>query len=130
MKESVFTKIINLELPARFVFEDDFAVAFLNNNPDRAGHLLVVPKLQIDKFYEMTDEDFAKLMTATKKVAAALEKASGLRTKLEIVGIDVPHVHVHLKPLLNHGEFKESDNKLFGLTADDVQEKVVGEVAK
>jgi histidine triad (HIT) family protein len=130
MTDSIFTKIVKGEVPARVVYEDAGHLAFLNIKPDRAGHLLVVPKQQVDKFYEMADGDLAGLIVVAKKIATALERASGgLRTKVEIVGIDVPHVHVHLLPLVGQGG-KDADNKLYGKTPDEIQAAIVEELKK
>lgn len=120
MEDSVFTKIIKGELPSNKVYEDDYSIAFLTIEPDAPGHLLVVPKKQIDKFYEMSDEDFSQLMVVVKKIAIGLEKASGLRTVLQIIGTDVPHVHVHLIPL------RDGDNKLAGKPAEEIAETIKG----
>jgi len=114
---TIFTNIINNEIPSRKVYEDDFAVAFLDITQKTPGHMLVVPRIEVDKFYEMEDEDFAKLMVVAKKLATVLEKATGLRTKLEIIGVDVPHVHIHLTSL---GE----GNKLKGMSEDEIAESL------
>lgn len=123
---TIFTKIINGEIPSRKVYQDDFAVAFLDIDQKRAGHLLVVPRTEIDKFYEMTDEDFAHLAVVAKKLAAALEKATGQRTKLQIIGIDVPHTHIHLVPM---GE-DVTQNKLYGKSEDEIAEKLRKEIER
>lgn len=123
MQDSVFTKIIKDELPSNKVYEDDFTVTILTIDPEAAGHLLVIPKKQIDKFYDMTDEDFSRLMVVSKKIAPALERASGLRTILKIIGTDVPHVHVHLAPLREGGM-----NKLVDKTPEEIAEAVKREL--
>lgn len=122
MADSVFTKIIKGELPARKVYEDYQTLAILTIEPDTAGHLLVIPKKQVDKFYEMTNEEFADLMTTTKKIAIGLEKASGLRTILKIIGTDVAHVHVHLIPL------RDGKNKLAGKNLDEIRAAIMEEL--
>ncbi|MCL2094661.1 HIT domain-containing protein [Candidatus Saccharibacteria bacterium] len=99
MEESVFTKIIKGEIPAYKVYEDEAVVAFLDIMPETAGHVLVVPKVQVDKFYELADEDYVALWRAVKKVAAGMERAFGARTLVKVIGTDVPHAHVHLMPL-------------------------------
>ncbi|MCL2085543.1 HIT family protein [Candidatus Saccharibacteria bacterium] len=114
---TIFTKIINNEIPSRKVYEDEDAVAFLDIDQKHAGHLLVVPRSEVDKFYDMSFEEFGRLMEVAHKLAGALEKATGLRTKLEIIGVDVPHTHVHLVPM-------GSENKLNWMTEDEIAEKV------
>lgn len=122
MIDSVFTKIIKGEIPSNKVYEDDKIIAILDVEPEAPGHILVVPKQQVDKFYEMNDEDFSGLMIVAKKIAAALEKASGLRTIMKIIGTDVPHVHIHLIPL------RDGNNKLSGKTPIEVAESIRGKI--
>jgi len=98
MKDSIFTKIIRGDIPAHKIYEDDKTFAFLDIYPDMPGHTLIVPKLQVDKFYDLPDEDYTALFATTKKLAAHMEKVLGQRTLLRVIGIDVPHAHVHLIP--------------------------------
>lgn len=97
---SIFTKIINRELPAHIVAEDDNFIAFLDVNPNAKGHTLCVPKQEIDKIFDMDTQHYLKLMQFSYKVAKALEKTiSCKRVGMAAVGLEVPHVHVHLIPL-------------------------------
>jgi len=98
---SIFTKIINREIPAYIVAEDDQHIAFLDIFPNAKGHTLVVPKKEIDKIFDLPEKDYLNLMQFTRKVAKALEKAfPGVqRIGMAVVGLEVPHVHVHLIPL-------------------------------
>ncbi len=98
MEDSVFTKIIKGDIPADKVYEDAKNLAFLDIDPDTVGHILVVPKAQVDKFYELTDDDYQSLMAAAKLIATAMDHAFGTRTLLRIIGTDVPHTHIHLTP--------------------------------
>ncbi|MCL2280465.1 HIT domain-containing protein [Candidatus Saccharibacteria bacterium] len=98
MQDSIFTKIIRGEIPAYKIYEDDKTFALLDIRPMQPGHVLVVPKIQIDKFYDLPDEDYVALWQTVKKIALHMEKILGQRTLLKIVGIDVPHVHIHLFP--------------------------------
>ena len=123
MSDSIFTKIIKGEIPSNKVYEDDSVITILDVNPEAPGHLLVIPKKQTDKFYEMDNEDFSYLMAIAKTIASALAKASGMRTVLKIVGTDVPHVHVHLIPLRNAGT-----NKLSGLDKKEIVETIKKEL--
>ncbi len=95
---SVFTKIIQGEIPCYKIYEDDKTLAFLDINPETKGHTLVIPKTETDKIYELTDEDYDALMHTVKKLSAHMEKVLGARTLWKVIGTDVPHAHVHLLP--------------------------------
>ena len=96
---SVFTKIIQGEIPCYKIYEDDKTKAFLDIEPEEVGHTLVVPKLEVDKVYDLPDEDYQAVMATVKKLARHYEKILGERIMIKIVGIDVPHAHVHLLPV-------------------------------
>jgi len=125
MADSIFTKIIRGEIPAHKVYEDDKVFAILDVNPLSDGHVLVIPKLQVDKFYDLPDEDYAALMSAVKKLAAHMAQVLGVRIGLVVEGAEVPHAHVHLVPLydsdvlkLHHGyPVDASDENLARLAA-------------
>lgn len=121
--ESVFTKIVKGEIPCYKIYEDEKTLAFLDIHPESMGHTLVIPKVQVDKVYELSDEDYAALFSTVKKVAQRMEKVLGVRTLMKVVGTDVPHAHVHLMPYdtsWEHGrtlepteaEMKEMQEKL------------------
>ena len=95
---SIFTKIIKGEIPCYKIYEDDKTIAFLDINPETPGHTLVIPKNEIDKIYELPDEDYQALMATVKKLSAHMEKVLGARTLWKVIGTDVPHAHVHLLP--------------------------------
>lgn len=104
---SVFTKIIKGEIPAYKIYEDEKTYAFLDINPKTWGHTLVVPKKEVDKLYELEDEDYEALWRTVKKIARHYDKITGKRVILKVMGIDVPHAHVHvmlLNPEYKHGE--------------------------
>lgn len=97
---SIFTKIINGELPAYKVAENDDFIAFLDINPNAKGHTLCVPKKEIDKVFDMDEAHYTALMQFSYKVAKALEQTIPCkRIGMSVVGLEVPHVHVHLIPL-------------------------------
>ncbi|MEE9408330.1 MAG: HIT family protein [Polaribacter sp.] len=97
---SVFTKIITGEIPSYKIAEDDNFIAFLDINPNAKGHTLVVPKKEVNKLFDLTLEEYQELMTFSYRVAKALEKAVPcLRIGMSVIGLEVPHVHVHLIPL-------------------------------
>ena len=93
---SIFTKIINGEIPCYKIYEDDKTFAFLDINPESKGHTLVVPKNEVDKIYDLPDEDYQALMATVKKLSKNMEQKLGTRTLLKVIGTDVPHAHVHL----------------------------------
>jgi len=100
MEASIFTKIVNGEIPAYKIAEDDRYLAFLDVFPTTKGHTLVIPKQQIDYIFDLEDELYLGLMAFAKKVAAAIEKAVPCkRIGVAVVGLEVPHAHVHLIPI-------------------------------
>ncbi|PTT05209.1 HIT family protein [Flavobacterium sp. HMWF030] len=107
---SIFTKIVNGEIPAYKITEDDNYLAFLDVNPNAKGHTLCIPKQEIDKIFEMDDELYLGLMKFSKKIAIALEKAVPCkRVGMAVVGLEVPHAHVHLIPLNHMDEMRFHD---------------------
>jgi histidine triad (HIT) family protein len=97
---SIFTKIINREIPAQIVAEDDRFVAFLDIMPLVLGHTLVVPKKEVDYIYDLTDEDLKAINVFAKNVAAAVRKAVPCkRIGVAVIGLEVPHAHIHLVPM-------------------------------
>ncbi|WP_291145312.1 HIT family protein [Flavobacterium sp. UBA7680] len=124
---SIFTKIVNGEIPAYKIAEDDNFLAFLDVNPNAKGHTLCIPKQEIDKIFDMDDELYLGLMKFSKKIAAALEKTVPCkRIGIAVVGLEVPHAHVHLIPL-NHMDEMRFQNKVslskdeFEALAKDIQ---------
>lgn len=96
---SIFTKIIQGEIPCYKIYEDNKTFAFLDIHPESKGHVLVIPKKEVDKIYELPDEDYQALMSTVKKLSRHLEKQLDARILWKVVGTDVPHAHVHLMPL-------------------------------
>ena len=97
---SIFTKIIKGEVPCYKIAEDDNFIAFLDINPNAKGHTLVVPKKEENKIFDLNKVDYKNLMDFTYRVAKALEKAIPCkRIGMSVIGLEVPHVHVHLIPL-------------------------------
>lgn len=102
---SVFTKIIDGDLPGRFVWRDDDVVAFLTIEPMRPGHTLVVPRQEIAHWVDMDPELSTRLFAVAHSVGSALDRAFGARrVGMLIVGDEVPHVHIHLVPIDNAGQ--------------------------
>jgi histidine triad (HIT) family protein len=102
---SIFTKIIKGEIPCYKIAEDDNFLAFLDVNPNAKVHTLCVPKQEIDKIFDIEDDLFLGLMQFSKKIAVALEKTVPCkRIGMAVIGLEVPHAHVHLIPLNEMGE--------------------------
>ena len=102
---SIFKKIIDGEIPCYKVAEDENFLAFLDVNPNAKGHTLCIPKQEIDKFFDIEDDLYLGLMKFSKKVAIALEKTVACkRIGMAVIGLEVPHAHVHLIPLNEMGE--------------------------
>ena len=97
---SIFTKIINREIPGHIVAENDNFIAFLDINPNAKGHTLCVPKKEVDKLFDLDDDTYVQLMQFAKKVGLGIRRAIDCkRVGISVVGLEVPHVHVHLIPL-------------------------------
>ena len=97
---SIFTKIINGEIPCYKIAEDENYLAFLDVNPNAKGHTLCIPKEEINKIFDMEEKHYLGLMQFSRKVAKAIEKSVDCkRVGVAVVGLEVPHVHVHLIPL-------------------------------
>ncbi len=98
--ESIFTKIINKQIPAFIIYEDTDLIAFLDAFPLCKGHTLVLPKKQIDKLFDLDKPTYEKLMAICYAIAQAIEKTIPcLRVGMSVVGLEIPHAHVHLVPI-------------------------------
>ncbi len=97
---SIFTKIINGEIPSYKVAESENFYAFLDINPNAKGHTLVVPKKEVNKLFDLEEATYNELMIFSRKIAIAIEKVVPCkRIGMSVIGLEVPHVHVHLIPL-------------------------------
>jgi len=104
---SIFTKIVNGEIPCFKITEDENFLAFLDVNPNAKGHTLCIPKKEIDKIFDIEEDLYLGLMQFSKKVATALEKAVPCkRVGMAVIGLEVPHAHVHLIPLNEMDEMR------------------------
>lgn len=127
-EESVFSKIIRGDIPSHKVYEDEQTYAFLDINPLSDGHVLVVPKKQVDKIYDLDDDTYQALFATVKKVAKRINEVLDVRAGLVVEGLEVPHAHVHVVPMydgdvlkLHHGypvhadtaDFQAMANKLY-----------------
>ncbi|MCA9335008.1 HIT domain-containing protein [Candidatus Saccharibacteria bacterium] len=109
MQDSIFTKIIKGEIPAEKIYEDEHTLAFLDIYPDEEGHTLIVPKKQIDRIYDLDDDDYTHLWSVAKRIARHYEDTLGRRVIFKVIGVDVPHAHIHVIPYdpQNHTQHTE-----------------------
>ncbi len=99
MQDSIFTKIIKGEIPCHKIYEDDRVIAFLDIHPFTEGHTLVVPKVQVDKIWDLPDDEYENLWNVARVIARHIEAQTGCdRVGVLVKGFDVPHVHIHLLP--------------------------------
>lgn len=111
---SIFTKIINKEIPCYKVAETENCLAFLDINPNAEGHTLCIPKKEIDNLFDLDTELYSELMVFSKKVAKALKKAVPCeRIAMSVIGLEVPHAHVHLIPINEMKDITFRNKKTF-----------------
>ena len=130
---SVFTKIINGELPGRFVYEDDDIVAFLTIAPITVGHTLVVPRAEIDNWENVDPAVFGRVMEVAQLIGKAVVKAfPAERAGVIIAGLEVPHLHVHVFPTNNLADFgfANADQNPSQQSLDDAQAKIKAALAE
>lgn len=130
---TVFTKIINRELPGRFVYEDDDVVGFLTIEPMTQGHTLVVPREEIDHWQNIEPEKFAKVMGVAQLIGKAVTKAfDAERAGVIIAGLEVPHLHVHVFPAYNLTDFgfANVDRNPSPESLDEAQQKIKAALAE
>ena len=124
---SIFTKILRGELPCHKIDETDDCFAFLDINPNSKGHTLCILKKEIDYIFDLSSEDYQKLMNFSRKIAIALKKSVNCkRIALSVVGLEVPHVHVHLIPLesmsdMNFGRSIKLDDNEFKSVVEKIK---------
>lgn len=104
---SLFSKIINREIPAEIIYEDEQTLAFLDIRPINPGHMLVIPKVEVDQFQDLDEETYQAVMATVRRMAQLLkDKMQPQRVGLVVYGFDVPHVHVHVIPMDEPGKIK------------------------
>jgi histidine triad (HIT) family protein len=126
---SIFSKIIKGEIPSYKIAEDDYFLAFLDIHPLREGHVLIVPKTEIDKFFDLGENYLSRILVFAKPIAKAIEKSySCNRCGMAVVGLEVPHAHLHLVPIdhIDDLNFHRPKLKLSEEQLKRVQEKIVG----
>ena len=110
---TIFSKIIRGEIPSYKCAENDKFYAFLDINPLAQGHTLVVPKREVDYFFDLTDEELAEMIVFAKRVAAAIKQAFPCRkVGMAVLGLEVDHAHIHLVPLQSEGDMDFRKDKL------------------
>lgn len=119
---TIFTKIINGELPSFKIAENEKFYAFLDINPLVMGHTLVIPKMEVDKFFDMPSDLLSEILVFAQPIAAAIEKAFPCnRCAISVVGLEVPHAHMHMVPLNTMDDLNFTRKKL-SPTQDELKE--------
>ena len=127
---SIFTKIINGEIPCYKIAEDDDYFAFLDINPNAKGHTLCIPKKEVDKIMNLDEKTYMGLMAFSRKVGRAIESVMDCRrVGITVIGLEVPHVHVHLIPLneMKDATFRHKvslDKEEFEVIAEKIRSKL------
>jgi histidine triad (HIT) family protein len=128
---TIFSRIINGEIPAYRIAEDDFFLAFLDINPLREGHTLVIPKTETDHFFDLEESYLSRILVFAKPIANAIEKSfSCNRCGMVVIGLEVPHAHLHLIPIdrANDMDFKKPKLKLSEQQYRSIQERLISQM--
>jgi histidine triad (HIT) family protein len=125
---TIFSKIISGQIPSYKIAENDKFFAFLDIFPLRKGHVLVIPKIETDKFFDLSTEYLSELLVFAQPIAKAIEKSFDCdRCGLSVIGLEVPHAHLHLIPINNANDlnFNQAKLKLSEEQLKEVQEKII-----
>ena len=128
---TIFTKIINREIPAYIISENNKFIAFLDINPLSIGHTLVVPKKEIDHFFDLDDDFLTEILLFSKKISKAIKKVTRCnRVGLSVIGLEIPHAHLHLVPLneMNDIDFNKKKISLKDSELNDICKKIQSEI--
>ena len=128
---TIFTKIINREIPAYIISENSKFIAFLDINPLSIGHTLVVPKKETDHFFDLDDDFLTEILLFSKKISKAIKKVTRCnRVGLSVIGLEVPHAHLHLVPLNEMNDIDFSKKKFFLKDSElnDICKKIQSEI--
>ena len=128
---TIFTKIINREIPAYIISENSKFIAFLDINPLSIGHTLVVPKKEIDYFFDLDDDFLTEILLFSKKISKAIKKVTRCnRVGLSVIGLEIPHAHLHLVPLneMNDIDFSKKKISLKDSELNDICKKIQSEI--
>tara|TARA_B100000242_G_C42901712_1_gene418208 strand:+ start:395 stop:790 length:396 start_codon:yes stop_codon:yes gene_type:complete len=119
--ETLFSKIISGEIPSYKVAENNSCFAFLDINPNTKGHVLCVPKKIVDKLFDLPEKEYLELMSFSRRVASAIKKVIPCkRVAMSVIGLEVPHAHVHLIPLNEMGDIRF--NKKVSISPEEMKE--------
>ncbi len=125
---TIFTKIIKGELPSHRIYEDENFFAFLDISPIQPGHTLVIPKKEVDDVFDLDEETYTGLMKVVKKLSFGVKKATGaVRVGLLVIGLEVPHAHVHLVPINSLGDMSLANKRK---ASDDELSKMAEKIRK
>lgn len=118
---TIFTKIVNGEIPSYKIFENEHFYSFLDISPMTKGHTLVIPKKEVDYLFDIDDAMLSEMIVLSKKIAKAIEKTvECTRVGVMVVGLEMPHAHIHLIPIQNEGDMNLS-NKRIQLTKEEFE---------
>jgi histidine triad (HIT) family protein len=126
---TIFSRIIKGDIPSYRIAEDEYFLAFLDINPLREGHTLVIPKTETDHFFDLEDNYLSRILVFAKPIAKSIEKSFTCnRCGLIVVGLEVPHAHIHLIPInrVNDMDFKNPKLRLNEEQFRNIQEKLIG----
>lgn len=125
---TIFTKIVNGEIPSYKIYEDEKFFAFLDINPMAKGHTLLIPKAEVDYIFDIDDDTLSEMTKVAKKIANAIQKAiSCRRVGMMVIGLEVPHAHIHLIPIQKEGDMNLSNKRVeisedeFATTAENIK---------
>jgi histidine triad (HIT) family protein len=120
---SIFTLIINGDIPSHKIYEDDKVLAFLEIHPIMQGHTLVVPKKQIDHIWDLDEDDHEYLWSVTKKIGTHIREVMGSpRVGITVEGFGVPHAHIHLMPIYHGNDLKKQQNKDYTPSNEELEQ--------
>ena len=128
---TIFTKIINRKIPAYIISENSKFIAFLDTNPLSIGHTLVVPKKEIDYFFDLDEDFLTEILLFSKKISKAIKKVTRCnRVGLSVIGLEIPHAHLHLVPLneMNDIDFNKKKISLKDSELNDICKKIQSEI--
>lgn len=126
MQDSIFTKIINGEIPSHKIYEDEHTYAFLDIHPIQPGHTLVIPKKQVEFVWDLDDQAYQALQSSAKLIALHLRDTLGVPyVGSQVIGVDVPHAHIHLVPFTEAAEYRKYPD-----ATSDPDHELLSEIAK
>ena len=123
---SIFTKIINGDIPSYKIAENEFCFAILDINPKQKGHTLVFPKVEVDKIYELDDRNYEELFKFSQQISKAIDKCNwGSRVGFIVEGLEVPHCHIHLIPISKSGDLHSRTKPISVDEMKEIQKEII-----